>query len=104
LITLRSSASSNAWRRSEERAIAVPTFSYAFVTPFLFPMFNVIPWYPIEVDLSTRSDLSAAIARSSVEGMTFSTSISCERRFCDRADGSTMILNTIESRWTFLRP
>ena len=45
LITLRSSASSNAARRSADFAIAVPVFAYgSFPRPFEFPMLTVMPW------------------------------------------------------------
>ena len=45
LITLRSSASSNAARRSADFAIAVPVFAYgSFPSPFELPMFTVMPW------------------------------------------------------------
>ena len=45
LITLRSSASSNASRRSADFAIAVPVLTYgSFPRPCELPMLIVIPW------------------------------------------------------------
>src|SRR5437867_7831525 len=87
LMILRSSASSNAWRRSDDLASAVLTVEYVLPRPFAFPRLSVMPWYPIDVALIMLSDLSPAIPRSSVDGMRSSTSMSCERRFDDRAAG-----------------
>src|SRR3954449_11102734 len=102
LITLRSSASSNAARRSADFAIAVPVFAYgSFPRPFELPMLTVIPWYPIETAFTSLRALFFWIDARSVDAKPSETFTSPERRLAARAAGSVMIFHTIELRCTF---